>query len=73
VTYLVGLGHRHIAFLNQTEDAFNAGYGPVVRAAATFDQVAREAGLTPISRFCGDTALAGQEIFEELMLRRIPN
>ena len=67
VTYLVGLGHRHIAFLNQTEDAFNAGYGPVVRAAGTFDQVAREAGLTPISRFCGDTALAGQEIFEELV------
>jgi DNA-binding LacI/PurR family transcriptional regulator len=25
------------------------------------------AGLTPISRFCGDTALAGQEVFEELI------
>jgi DNA-binding LacI/PurR family transcriptional regulator len=67
VTYLVGLGHRHVAFLNHTEVAFNAGYGPAVRAAATFDQVAREAGLMPISRFCGDTALAGQEVFEELV------
>jgi DNA-binding LacI/PurR family transcriptional regulator len=67
VMYLVGLGHRQIAFLNQTEEAFNAGYGPSVRAAAAFDQVARAAGLTPISRFCGDTALAGQEVFDELI------
>jgi DNA-binding LacI/PurR family transcriptional regulator len=29
--------------------------------------VARAAGLTPISRFCGDTALAGHEVFEELV------
>ena len=67
VTYLVDFGHRQIAFLNQTEEAFNAGYGPAVRAAASFDEVARAAGLTPISRFCGDTALAGHEVFEELV------
>jgi DNA-binding LacI/PurR family transcriptional regulator len=67
VTYLVQLGHRQIAFLNHAEEAFNAGYGPSVRAAAGFDQAVRSAGLTPISRFCGETALAGQEVFEELI------
>jgi DNA-binding LacI/PurR family transcriptional regulator len=67
VTYLVGLGHRQIAFLNHAEESFNAGYGPSVRAAAGFEQVTRAAGLTPISRFCGDTALAGREVFEELI------
>jgi len=67
VAYLVQLGHRQIAFLNHAEEAFNAGYGPSVRAAAGFDQVARAAGLTPISRFCGDTVLAGQQVFEELI------
>lgn len=67
VTYLVGLGHRKIAFLNHAEDSFAAGYGPSVRAAAGFEQVTRAAGLTPISRFCGDTVLAGQQVFDELI------
>ena len=67
VAYLVQLGHRQIAFLNHSEEAFNAGYGPSVRAAAGFDEASRAAGLTPISRFCGDTVLAGQEVFEELI------
>ena len=67
VTYLVGLGHRQIAFLNHSEESFNAGYGPSVRAAQGFEQASRAAGLTPVIRFCGDTALAGQEGFEELI------
>ena len=67
VAYLVELGHQQIAFLNHSEELFNAGYGPSVRAAAGFERAARAAGLTPISRFCGDTALAGQEVFEELI------
>ena len=67
VAYLVGLGHRYIAFLNHSQELFEAGYGPSVRAAAGFEQAAQAAGLTPISRFCGDTALAGQEVFEELI------
>jgi len=67
VAYLIELGHRQIAFLNHSEELFNAGYGPSVRAAAGFERAARAAGLTPISRFCGDTALAGQEVFEEII------
>jgi DNA-binding LacI/PurR family transcriptional regulator len=67
VSYLVLLGHRQIAFLNHSEEAFDAGYGPSVRAASGFDEASRAAGLTPISRFCGDTALDGQAVFEELI------
>jgi DNA-binding LacI/PurR family transcriptional regulator len=67
VTYLVGLGHRQIAFLNHSEESYNAGYGPSVRAAAGFVQATAAAGFTPITRFCGDTALAGQKVFEELI------
>jgi DNA-binding LacI/PurR family transcriptional regulator len=67
VTYLVGLGHRSIAFLNHSEDSYKGGYGPSVRAAEGFEQVAQAMGITPISRFCGDTALAGQQVFEELI------
>jgi DNA-binding LacI/PurR family transcriptional regulator len=67
VSYLVLLGHRQIAFLNHSEEAFDAGYGPSVRAASGFNEAARAAGLTPISRFCGDTALDGQAVFEELI------
>jgi len=67
VTYLVGLGHRQIAFLSHSQEAFDAGYGPSVRAADGFDKVTKAAGLAPISRFCGDTALAGQQVFDELI------
>lgn len=67
VSYLVQLGHRQIAFVNHSRELFDAGYGPSVRAAAGFEQAARAAGLTPITRFCGDTALAGQEVFEKLI------
>jgi len=67
VSYLVQLGHRQIAFLNHSEETFEAGYGPSVRAAAGFEQAIQAAGLTPISRFCGDTVVAGQQVFEELI------
>jgi DNA-binding LacI/PurR family transcriptional regulator len=67
VSYLVQLGHRQIAFLNHAEETFTAGYGPSVRAAAGFEQVTRSAGLTPITRFCDDTVLAGQQAFDELI------
>jgi DNA-binding LacI/PurR family transcriptional regulator len=67
VTHLIGLGHRQIAFLNHSEESFKAGYGPSVRAAAGFVQVTKAANLKPITRFCDDTALAGQKVFGDLL------
>jgi DNA-binding LacI/PurR family transcriptional regulator len=51
LTYLKGLGHRRLAFINQSEVSFAAGYGPVVRTHVAFNQ------------FCDNLGLAGREVF----------
>jgi DNA-binding LacI/PurR family transcriptional regulator len=45
VSYLSGLGHTHIAFLNQSQSLFDVGYGPVVRSQARFEQIIRATEL----------------------------
>jgi DNA-binding LacI/PurR family transcriptional regulator len=67
VNYLVGLGHKHIAFLNQSQSAFDAGYGPVVRAAAEFMKAMQSAGLESIAQFCRSAPSAGYEACNELL------
>lgn len=66
VDYLLGLGHRRIAFVNHSEESLAAGYGPSVRSAEAFDRAARAAGIEALSRTCQDTLLAGQQMFDEL-------
>lgn len=67
VGYLSALGHTHIAFLNQSQSLFDAGYGPVVRTHTYFEQAVQQAGLTGIRRFCRATPQAGYEAFNELL------
>jgi DNA-binding LacI/PurR family transcriptional regulator len=67
VDYLAGLGHKHIAFLNQSQSAFNSGYGPVVRSEAEFAKAIQTAGLEGISRFCRPAPQAGYEACKELL------
>jgi DNA-binding LacI/PurR family transcriptional regulator len=67
VSYLSGLGHTHLAFLNQSQSAFDAGYGPVVRTHACFEKVMQAAGLKGIRRFCRAAPRAGYEAFNELL------
>jgi DNA-binding LacI/PurR family transcriptional regulator len=67
VSYLSGLGHTHMAFLNQSQSAFDAGYGPVVRTHTGFQQVMQATGLTGITRFCRAAPRAGYEAFNELL------
>ena len=67
VDYLSGLGHRHIAFLNQSQSAFDAGYGPVVRTQTEFVKATQTAGLEGISRFCRPTPQTGYETCNELL------
>jgi DNA-binding LacI/PurR family transcriptional regulator len=67
VHHLVELGHTHIAFLNHAQSAFDAGYGPSVRAQAAFDQAMTAAGLAPTRGMCDDSARAGRGAFEELI------
>ena len=67
VNYLSGLGHKQIAFLNQSRSAFDNGYGPVVRSEAEFKQAIREAGVNGISSFCRPAPQAGYEITNKLI------
>jgi len=67
VEYLVGLEHSHIAFLNQSQSAFDTGYGPVVRSQAAFPKAIQNAGVEGISRFCRPTPQAGYEVCNELL------
>jgi DNA-binding LacI/PurR family transcriptional regulator len=67
VAYLAGLGHKHIAFLNQSQSSFNSGYGPVVRTQAEFPKAIQTAGVEGISRFCRPAPQAGYEACKELL------
>jgi DNA-binding LacI/PurR family transcriptional regulator len=58
VNHLAQLGHTKIAFLNQPQARFEAGYGPVVRAQAAFEKSIHAAGLQGVTQFC-DWASAG--------------
>jgi DNA-binding LacI/PurR family transcriptional regulator len=72
VDYLSGLGHTHIAFLNQSQSVFDAGYGPAVRTQARFEQVIQATELTGLTRFCRAEPRDGYKMFNEL-LAECPN
>lgn len=67
VDYLAGMGHKHIAFLNQSQAAFDTGYGPVIRAGAGFETAMAASGLNGIARFCRPAPQAGYEAINELL------
>lgn len=67
VGYLCGLGHTHIAFLNQSQEIFDEGYGPAVRTQTRFEQSVAANNLTGVSRFCHANPQAGYEAFNELL------
>jgi DNA-binding LacI/PurR family transcriptional regulator len=67
VSYLSELGHRHIAFINHSQETFAAGYGPSVRAQARFHQAIAAAGLDGFSSFCHPSLSAGYETFTQLI------
>jgi len=67
ISHLVGLGHRHIAFVNHSEDQITAGYGPAVRSAAAFDECMTAHGLAPLSRTCDDSPVMGRAVTADLL------
>jgi len=69
INYLAELGHKHIAFLNQSQEIFDSGYGPAVRAQAGFEQAMRDTGLEGVTCFCHATPRAGHEAFNDLLSR----
>ena len=67
VDHLVGLGHRHIAFLNHARAEHEAGYGPAVRAPEAFERAMERHGLVPIARFCADEPADGEAVATALL------
>jgi len=67
LAYLSGLGHTNIAFLNQSQAAYEAGYGPVFRTKAAFEEAVGSSGLNGVMRFCHPSPQAGYEVFKALL------
>lgn len=67
LTYLTGLGHTDIAYLNQSQASYEAGYGPVVRTKTAFEEYVRLPGLKGVMRFCHPSPQAGYEAFNALI------
>ncbi|HML20670.1 MAG TPA: LacI family DNA-binding transcriptional regulator [Aggregatilinea sp.] len=67
IDHLAGLGHHAIAFVNQSESAFSAGYGPVVRTQAAFEQITQERELNGVSQLCRTSLNAGYDAFNALI------
>jgi DNA-binding LacI/PurR family transcriptional regulator len=72
VLHLAGLGHSEVAFLNQSREVFDSGYGPAVRAHRGFLAAAESAGIKGMTLFCHAAPTHGYETCAEL-LRRQPD
>jgi DNA-binding LacI/PurR family transcriptional regulator len=67
IQHLSGFGHSHIAFINQSQAAYDTGYGPVVRTKRAFEDISTQLGLKGIMRFCPPTPQAGYEVCNNLL------
>jgi DNA-binding LacI/PurR family transcriptional regulator len=67
VAHLAGLGHRALAFVNHSTDAYSAQYGPAIRAGAEFAAAAGEAGLAYTGDLRASTPEEGREAFGRLV------
>jgi DNA-binding LacI/PurR family transcriptional regulator len=70
--HLVKLGHRNIAYINQSQAAYEAGYGPVVRTKVAFEEYIHAFGVNGVMRFCHPSPEYGYETFNAL-LQEFPN
>ena len=52
ISYLKGLGHRHLAFINQSKKSYSSGYGPVVRVHEAFTYLCRNFDMDGTELFC---------------------
>lgn len=67
VEHLTGLGHRTMAFINHTRDAYTGEYGPVVRIGEEIAAAAKEAGMSYADGFDADTAEQGRAALDGLL------
>jgi DNA-binding LacI/PurR family transcriptional regulator len=69
VSYLKGLGHRRLCFINQSEKSFIAGYGPVVRAHEAFTLFCKKHDVEGTALFCDSDPVKMYAITENLLAR----
>jgi DNA-binding LacI/PurR family transcriptional regulator len=70
MTYLHGLGHREIAFVNLPEALLEAGYAPAVRALDAYRVACSSLGIRAVAVSCGTSVDATQSCVEELLADR---
>jgi DNA-binding LacI/PurR family transcriptional regulator len=68
VRYLRKLGHTRIGFLNQSQLAYEHGYGPAVRTQAAFEQIMKAGGEPVVARFCKTSPQAGYEACNQFLV-----
>ncbi|MFI6281926.1 LacI family DNA-binding transcriptional regulator [Streptomyces sp. NPDC050988] len=68
VRHLADLGHRTIAFVNRSEELFEAGYESAHRGLEGFNQGVAELGLTGRGYLCGDDDTAGEACLGRILL-----
>jgi DNA-binding LacI/PurR family transcriptional regulator len=71
IDHLAELGHRDIAFLNQSKANFSLGYAPAVRAETGMLAAAKDRGVRVTVHRCASTTDAGRRAFETIS-RRTP-
>ncbi|MBN1499690.1 MAG: LacI family DNA-binding transcriptional regulator [Spirochaetes bacterium] len=67
IDHLYQLGHRNIAFINQSKETFDSGYGPSVRTQHFFMEEMQKLDLTPVSEFCHAAPAEAYEITKSLL------
>lgn len=67
VDYLVGLGHRHIAYIGHSARLAEIGAGYVIRMQEAFCHAMTQHGLEPIARSCESNAQNGYDTTSALL------
>jgi hypothetical protein len=62
LSYLIGKGHAKIGFINQSKEAYDAGYGPVVRTYDAFQNFGRTLRFEGHALFCSPNPHAGYDL-----------
>jgi len=65
--FLQALGHKNLAFFNQSKDIFNSGYGPSVRAHETFKEICQKSDMEFIEYFCHPSPLEGYKVLRQYL------
>jgi DNA-binding LacI/PurR family transcriptional regulator len=67
VEHLYSLGHRHIAFVNQSEEIHASQYGPAIRTQHAFIENMSKLSLAPLTVFCPPAPAEAYKMFSKLM------